>query len=466
MKRSKLCLAVILAASTMAVAACSSGSAASGKNSASGQTITVWSEENDPDRVATTQAIAAQFTKATGIKVKIVGIAEDQFHQLITSDAAAGKLPDVVGALPLDAVQFMASNGLVDTDATSAAIGDLGASTFAPSALKLTQYQGKQVAVPSDAWVQLLLYRKDLFDKLGLAAPTSYAAITAAAQKLQQTGIAGISMANVANDAFTEQTFEYLALANNCQMVDAQGNIQLTSKACEDSFSFYTDLIRQDSMPGTQDVDTTRASYFAGKAGMTIWSSYILDEMAGLRKDAMPSCAQCKSDPAYLAENSGIVTALQGPDGSAPANFGEINSWTITSGGSSAAAQKFVEYMLSTGYTDWLGMAPEGKVPVRAGDASDPKKFLDAWGGLKTGVDTKAALSKFYPASVLDSLETSPATIARWGIPEGQGALVAATIGDLPVPAALNAASSGSLSASAAAAQAQAAVQKIKSSLQ
>ena len=48
---------------------------------------------------------------------------------------------------------------------------------------------------------------------------------------------------------------------------------------------------------------------------MIIWSTFILDEMAGLRNDALPSCPECKKDPAFLAKNSGVVTAIQGPSG-------------------------------------------------------------------------------------------------------------------------------------------------------
>ena len=51
---------------------------------------------------------------------------------------------------------------------------------------------------------------------------------------------------------------------------------------------------------------------------MIIWSTFILDEMAGLRNDAKPTCPECKQDPAFLAENSGVVTAIQGPSGDEP----------------------------------------------------------------------------------------------------------------------------------------------------
>ena len=46
---------------------------------------------------------------------------------------------------------------------------------------------------------------------------------------------------------------------------------------------------------------------------MVIWSSFILDEMAGLRNDALPTCPECEDDPAFLAKNSGVVTAHPGP---------------------------------------------------------------------------------------------------------------------------------------------------------
>lgn len=465
MKTKALMAAGAIVLSAAGMTACSSGSSSGSASKGTAKQITVWSEENDADRVKATQALAAKFTAATGIDVKIVGIDEQQFQQLITSDAAAGKLPDVVGALPLAGVQYMASNELVNTDAAQQVLQDLDRKTFDANAISLTQYQGKQAAVPSDAWVQLLIYRKDLFQKAGLAVPNTFAAIQAAAQKLNSPQLAGISMATVPNDSFTEQSFEYFALANGCQLVDGSGKVTLDSPACVDTFRTYSDLVKNDSVRGNQDVDTTRATYFAGKSAMFVWSSFVLDEMAGLRNDALPTCPQCKSDPTYLAKNSGIVTSLQGNDGTKPAQFGEIGSWTITKTGNADASKKFVEFMLNDGYPGWLGLSPEGKFPVRQGTSADPKKFTDAWAKLQTGVDKKAALSQFYPRDVLNALQNSPASIDRWALPQGQGALLGATLGPLPVPKAVNAAANGGISAEQAAQQAQQAVSKLQASL-
>ncbi|WP_155370014.1 ABC transporter substrate-binding protein [Catellatospora vulcania] len=425
--------------------------------------LTVWSLENQTDRVAATQAIADRFTQQTGIKVKIVGIDENQFSQLITSAAAAGKLPDAVGALSLPAVWQMAGNQLVDTAATKAVVDELGADTFSARALELTRRGNDQLAVPSEGWAQLLVYRKDLFDKAGLAAPTTFADIEKAASTLNKPGMAGITMATVPNDAFTAQTFENFALGNGCELVDG-ANVTLDSPKCADTFSFYGDLVRKYSVPGAQDVDSTRATYFAGKAAMMVWSSFILDEMAGLRNDAKPNCPQCAADPAFLAKNSGIVSAIAGPAGS-PASFGEFGNWALTPGPKVDAAKKFVTYMLGDGYTDWLGVAPEGKFPARKGDKTSASRFVDAWGKLPAGVDTKKPLGEIYPAETVAVLRDSIDSFDRWGITQGQGALVGATLSELPVAKAVNEVTGGQVDGPAAAKQAADRVRAIQKSL-
>ena len=420
-------------------------------------TLTVWSLENLTDRMQATQKIVDKFTAATGIPVKLVATDENQFSNLITNAAAAGTLPDVVGALPLAAVAQMHTNELVDTEAAKAVVDQLGASGFSARALELTSQDGAQLSVPSDAWAQLLFYRKDLFEAAGLAKPETYDAIRAAAQKLNSKDVAGITLATVGNDAFTQQTFENLALGNGCQLVDDAKAVQLESPQCVGTFQLYSDLIKNWSVPGAQDVDTTRATYFSGKASMVVWSSFLLDELAGLRNDALPTCAQCKSDPTWLAKNTGVVTGIAGPGGQ-PAQFGEITSWAITKDSPrSEQARKFVAYMMNEGYADWLGIAPEGKIPVRQGAAD--------WKTLPAGVDSKKPLAEIYPADVLDTLSKSPDTFQRWGFPQKQGALVGATLGELPVPKAINDLAGGELDAAAAAKRASEDVKAIQKSL-
>ena len=83
----------------------------------------------------------------------------------------------MIGSQPLASVRTLAANELVDTAATGEVVAALGADTFDQRALELTRDGDAQLAVPTDAWAQLLYYRKDLFDAAGLPAPTTYDAM-------------------------------------------------------------------------------------------------------------------------------------------------------------------------------------------------------------------------------------------------------------------------------------------------
>jgi multiple sugar transport system substrate-binding protein len=465
-RRDARAAALTALALTASLAACSSdGGGGSGDGDGGAAGLKVWIQEDLPDRVAATQKIMDDFTKASGVEVDLVPVAEDQFNQLLTSSAAAGELPDVVGGVALPQVRTMSANQLLDTEATASVLEGLDEATFSESALELTRDGDTQLAIPSESWTQLLVYRKDLFDAAGLEAPTSYDAILAAAEALDSPDVAGFVGANIAGDSFTEQTFEHIALGNGCELVDDSGEVTLDSDECVEALEFYGQLQQNYSVSGGQDVDTTRASYFAGQAAMIIWSTFILDEMAALREDALPTCPECKKSPAFLAENSGVVTSIEGPSGSAPATFGEITSWVIAAESDTDPASQLVEYMLTDGYEPWLAIAPEGKVPVRGGDAAGSTNYTDAWAKMPVGVDSKAPLTDFYGPDVIEALSTGPEEIARWAIPQGQGNLLGAIQGERPVAEAVNQVSNGTDPAEAAS-QAADAVRSAQESVQ
>ena len=243
----------------------------------------------------------------------------------------------------------------------------------------------------------------------GLAAPTTFEAILAAATALNKDGTAGIVAATGPADSFTQQTFEYFALANGCQLTDDAGAITLDSQQCVDTFKFYTDLITKGSVAGVQDADTTRAAYFAGDAAMVVWSSFLLDELAGLRNDALPTCDQCKSDPLFLANNTGIVTGISGPERQPDPvrRAGLVRDRQGRRHGVGPAVRRVHD---ERGLRRLARAPPEGKFPTRLGTADNPTEYADAWGKLEAGVDTKKPLGDIYPADVV---KTSPRAATR-----------------------------------------------------
>ena len=440
--------------------------AAAAPAAASGDAVTLsyFTFSAAPDHLEDLDAIITAFEAANpNITIEVQTAAYDDYFTSLQTQIAGGSAPDTFELNYENFVSFAASGALLDLE--SSAPGTVDKAVYFPKAYDAFNYKGVQLGVPESFSVVVLIYNKDLFDKAGLAAPTTYDTIQKAAQALNgKNGVAGITLATAPGSSFTEQTFEYLAQANGCELVDNDKKVTLDSPQCVRTFDFYSNLAKNYSVKGNQTDDSTRATYFAGKAAMIIWSSFILDEMAGLRKDALPSCAECKSAPAFLARNSGIVTSIQGPDGKQPSSFGEIVSFATTTSAPKDSAAKFIEYMMSDAYTQWLGIAPEGKVPTRQGTKPGDTSYLDAWQKLKAGVDTKAPLSEFYAPDVLAAVQKAPETFNRWGLPQGQGALVGAMQGPLPVPKALAGLINGSGDPAAAAQSAQKAVEDLQKS--
>ena len=74
----------------------------------------------------------------------------------------------------------------------------------------------------------------------------------------------------------------------------------LDTPNCVEAIDFYTNLLSNYSPAGLQDVVSTRATYFAGQAAMIVWSPFIMDEMAGLRDAALPTCTECADNISFL----------------------------------------------------------------------------------------------------------------------------------------------------------------------
>ena len=431
------------------------------------QTVTLqfWSTETQPSRAAATQEIISRFTEETGIEVQLVLTDENTLDSLMSANLAAGTLPDVVFH-PVDFTALWYSLGILDADAATQVITDLGEDTF--SALGMVSVDDSlYAAVPTDGWGQLLIYRADLFEEAGLEPPTTFDLIETAAATLNDpdNNFYGITAATDASEVFMQQTFEHFALANGVQLTDDEGNVTLDTPQMVEALDFYANLLTNYGPPGACGVVCTRATYFAGQAAMIVWSPFILDEMAGLRDSAMPNCPECEEDPAYLAKNSGIVPAFVGPSGTQPAQYGQVSNMGITTSANTEAAVQFVEFWLSEGYLDWLAVAPEGKFPMRRGTLDNPTEFIEGWSQLETGVDRRAPLGDFYSPEVLQVLIEGATDFDRWGFAQGQGALVSGIYTELPVPTELREVMDGALTAEEAAAEIQAWVEEIQASL-
>lgn len=381
-------------------------------------TIRFWTTEEQPERLARQQAMADQFKAATGTAVEVIPVTESDLGTRATAAFAAGDLPDVIYH-PLQYALPWAEAGILDADAAGDVIEALGAGTFAPGALAMAAYEDGTASVPVDGWTQMIVYRKDLFDQMGLAAPTTYANVLAAIEKLHNPpSLYGFVAATKVDENFMSQVLEHVFLSNGVSPVNDGGFAPLDEAATIEVLDFYK-AIAKASPPGELYWKQSRELYFAGQAGMIIWSPFILDELAGLRDSAPPTINDDPTSP-ELASKTGIVTNFAGPSNADGAAWGDIRYFGITNDADTDAAMDFVQFAMDDGYTQTLAIAPEGKFPVRRGTADDPAAFTKAWSMLDVGVDRKAPLGELYEQSMIDEIVGGLDVAKRWGVAEGQ----------------------------------------------
>ena len=160
-----------------------------------------------------------------------------------------------------------------------------------------------------------------------------------------------------------------------------------------------------------------------------------------------PACATTRCPPARSARatrRSWPRTAASSPRIQGPAARARARSARSPRGPSPRSAndpaKKFVEYMMSDGYEPWLGIAPEGKIPVRTGDARRPDRSTPTrWAALQVGRRHQGAAGR---ASTRQrrhrpAARRHRATCDRWAIPQGQGDLLGAIEGRAAVAKAI-----------------------------
>ena len=152
--------------------------------------VEFWTTDNEEDRVKVYEEVAARYMEQNpNVEVQIVPIQEAGVSQRIAVSAAANRMPDIV-RMGIERVASFANDGILDQNAAEAVINDIGLEDFrdGPLGMVVDPATGQYAAVPYDGWIQAIWYREDMFNQLGLAAPTSWDAISAANCAVQGQG--------------------------------------------------------------------------------------------------------------------------------------------------------------------------------------------------------------------------------------------------------------------------------------
>ncbi len=252
-----------------------------------------------------------EFEKLTGIKVIIEDYPEDPFRQKLAVEMSArSKGVDVFATGTMrEGRQFAISGWYADLgpfiqDPRLTSPGwDRG--DFLESVWRAHQLGNKQVAVPIQSNVQLLYYRKDLFDAAGLKPPKSLDELEAAAKKLHNPpGVYGFVGRGRKTQA--PYTWSHWLYAHGGAWQTPDGKPGINTPAGVAAAQQYVRLLRNYGDPGVTDngPNEVQTQFLQGRAAM------ILDAVswAGLFSDPSKSKVAGKWEGALAPPGPGGVT--------------------------------------------------------------------------------------------------------------------------------------------------------------
>ena len=344
MTRLRLAIPIIVIA---LIAGCSSGPA---KKKLTIATV------NNADMIVM-QRLSKQFEEKTGIALEWVVLEENVLRQRVTTDITTGGGQFDVITLGAYETPIWGKQGKL------VAVDDLGddydyADLLEPVRKGFT-VDGKMYAVPFYAESSFTFYRKDLFEKAGIAMPEhpTYDQIREYAAKLHDPDNKLYGIALRGKPGWGENMAFVTTMVNTFggRWFDMEWKPQLTSPAWKEAVGMYTELLTKYGPPGSSSNghNECRALFASGNCAMwidaTSAAGYVFDK-----------------NQSKVADTTGFTAA---PTGKVPNGAGWLWSWGLaipTSSKQSAEAKQFVkwakskEYIALVGQTDGWALVPPG----------------------------------------------------------------------------------------------------------
>ncbi|BCS87967.1 ABC transporter substrate-binding protein [Pseudodesulfovibrio sediminis] len=349
--------------------------------------ITFWTTETSQDRQAVVRYLADVFMIFNpDIIVKIRGVGENSMAEELARVRNSDSCPDLVGCAS-NLVVALSNQGWVNCPGAEKCIDSIGSGRFYAGTLRRLQLaDGEHCGVPFNGWVQGIWYRKDWFEKRGLAPPDTWENILKAARAFHdpQQGRYGI-LIGTKGDAYAEQVFTHLALSAGVKEVTRDGTVVFDSPQTVKTVAFYNELARY-TPPGHQTW-RGRDYYLQGKMAMMFYSTFIMDDLAipAIAGDSLTGehFKELKGAPFdyQLSSNTGFVSTITGTE---KASFGVLHALGLMKTGDAVreeATERFVKFLFTKdAYISWLHMVPGGMMPVLRDIAMHETFFRDPQG--------------------------------------------------------------------------------------
>ncbi|MEV6950580.1 sugar ABC transporter substrate-binding protein [Streptomyces sp. NPDC051183] len=261
--------AVSLALLTSACAGSESTAPSAAKGDGKPVTLTYWTWTSGAE------AAAAAFNKThTDIQVRfsqIPGGADG--YSKISNAIKAGDAPDVA-TIEYSMVPEFASQGYLE-DLTGSS-GELVKKSFPAGVQNLVTFGGKTWSVPFDATPQVYFYRKDLFEKYGVAVPKTWDEYRAAAEKIKAADPKA-RMGSFPTDAPLEATLSWQAGAKWFEVEGDAWKPAIDDAPSQKVATFWQGMLKDDLVfnygAGTPEENKSRADGTTASILGASWSA-------------------------------------------------------------------------------------------------------------------------------------------------------------------------------------------------
>jgi multiple sugar transport system substrate-binding protein len=305
-----------------------------------------------------------EFEKATGLKVEVSQLGEDQLSDQYNVKLNAGTSDiDVMMYRPLQEGKLFAKNKyLSDLSDKVKADKSWDWSDFQSGPVSSTTYKDKVVGVPLITEQEVLYYRKDLLKKAGIAAPPkTLDELKADVAKVEAAnpGVAGFVARTGKSAAVTQFSSFLYSLGGD--FTDGSGKASINTPAAKQAYALYGGLLKDH---GPKNISTDM-SWQQAMAIFTQGKAAFYTEADSLYKNA--------TDPATskVSGTVGFAPFPAGPAGSKPYN---VPSWALGINDASKNqdnAWKFIAWATSKEQT--LKNQAQGVPAARTSVWADPK---------------------------------------------------------------------------------------------
>lgn len=234
-----------------ALTACGAGG--SSANSGTGHSITVLMV-NNPPMLELQKLTAANFTKETGIKVHFVVKVEQDMRDTASTEFANQSGQYDVATLSNFEIPYYAKAGWISDMESIAKDPSFDQSDILPSMTDALSYDGKVYGEPFYGESSFLMYRKDVFQRLGITVPANptweQVAQWAAKVDQSQQGMKGICLRGLAGWGDNLAPLTTVVNTMGGTWFDDNWNAQVNTDGFKTAANFYVNLVRQHGEPG------------------------------------------------------------------------------------------------------------------------------------------------------------------------------------------------------------------------